>query len=335
MAGLVRQQDRSLERERALSGAGAELVAATDREEIDRVAVARPPRSPRPGASVALCRPRRRRSAARRRRRRRTGSRRRAQSLDAGRLDARRGDAASRRTPGAGRGARRRAAADAHPRAARPARAAPRRAPRCCWSRREAQRLQGRARRAARARHPGRARARQRGAQRGGAPAPRRGTLRVARAPRERPHHGARARHDGQLPEPVDRARPRLRAGRSRSGTRFDRLASPATASGLRACVAAAAAGDRVQSLECALVAPRRRDAAQFEILFTEPHRRRARRRHPAQRPRRQRAQGVRGRARAPGVPRPRDRPRQPRDVRRAGPPRDRARPPRDSAHRR
>ena len=39
MAGLVRQQDRSLERERLLSGAGAELVAATEREEIDRVAV--------------------------------------------------------------------------------------------------------------------------------------------------------------------------------------------------------------------------------------------------------------------------------------------------------
>ena len=39
MAGLVRQQDRSLERERRLSAAGAELVAATEREEIDRVAV--------------------------------------------------------------------------------------------------------------------------------------------------------------------------------------------------------------------------------------------------------------------------------------------------------
>ena len=39
MAGLVRQQERSLERERLLSRAGAELVAATDREEIDRVAV--------------------------------------------------------------------------------------------------------------------------------------------------------------------------------------------------------------------------------------------------------------------------------------------------------
>ena len=44
MAGLVRQQDRSLERERVLSGAGAELVAATEVGQIDaaaaRVAVA-------------------------------------------------------------------------------------------------------------------------------------------------------------------------------------------------------------------------------------------------------------------------------------------------------
>jgi diguanylate cyclase (GGDEF)-like protein/PAS domain S-box-containing protein len=39
MAGLVRQQERSLERERMLSAAGADLVAATSREEIDEVAV--------------------------------------------------------------------------------------------------------------------------------------------------------------------------------------------------------------------------------------------------------------------------------------------------------
>ena len=40
MAGLMRQQERSLERERMLSAAGADLVAATSREEIDRVALA-------------------------------------------------------------------------------------------------------------------------------------------------------------------------------------------------------------------------------------------------------------------------------------------------------
>ena len=39
MAGLVRQQERSLERERMLSAAGADLVAATSREEIDEVAL--------------------------------------------------------------------------------------------------------------------------------------------------------------------------------------------------------------------------------------------------------------------------------------------------------
>jgi hypothetical protein len=59
-------------------------------------------------------------------------------------------------------------------------------------------------------------------------------------------------------------------------------------------------------------------------VTFGGPHRGRARRRHPAERPRRQRAQGLRGRTRASGVPRPRH-PREPSDVRRAGPPRDRA----------
>ena len=39
MAGLVRQQERSLERERTLSSAGAALVGATGREEIEEVAV--------------------------------------------------------------------------------------------------------------------------------------------------------------------------------------------------------------------------------------------------------------------------------------------------------
>ena len=39
MAGLVRQQERSLERERTLSSAGAALVGATGRDEIQAVAV--------------------------------------------------------------------------------------------------------------------------------------------------------------------------------------------------------------------------------------------------------------------------------------------------------
>ena len=56
MAGLVRQQERSLERERLLSGAGAELVAATERAAIDNVAVQAAGALAAPGAAVALCR---------------------------------------------------------------------------------------------------------------------------------------------------------------------------------------------------------------------------------------------------------------------------------------
>jgi diguanylate cyclase (GGDEF)-like protein/PAS domain S-box-containing protein len=51
-------------------------------------------------------------------------------------------------------------------------------------------------------------------------------------------------------------------------GTRFDRLASAGDRDRLAACVAAVAAGDRVQSLECALVT-RDGETRQFEILFT------------------------------------------------------------------
>ena len=39
MAGLVRQQERSVARERTLTGAGAALVAATSRDEIARAAL--------------------------------------------------------------------------------------------------------------------------------------------------------------------------------------------------------------------------------------------------------------------------------------------------------
>jgi diguanylate cyclase (GGDEF)-like protein/PAS domain S-box-containing protein len=56
MAGLVRQQERSLARERLLSGAGSALVAATDRAAIERVAVDAATALGVPGAAVALCR---------------------------------------------------------------------------------------------------------------------------------------------------------------------------------------------------------------------------------------------------------------------------------------
>ncbi len=55
MAGLVRQQERSLERERMLSAAGADLVAATSREEIDEVALTAARSMAGPGLDTRLC----------------------------------------------------------------------------------------------------------------------------------------------------------------------------------------------------------------------------------------------------------------------------------------
>ena len=77
---------------------------------------------------------------------------------------------------------------------------------------RAAQRPAGRA---ARAGHADLAGPRERGADRGGPPPRERGALRLARPARQRPHHGARRRRHRRLPEPVDRARPRLRARRT------------------------------------------------------------------------------------------------------------------------
>jgi diguanylate cyclase (GGDEF)-like protein/PAS domain S-box-containing protein len=57
MAGLVRQQERSLERERMLSAAGADLVAATSRKEIDEVALTAARAMAGPGALTFLCSP--------------------------------------------------------------------------------------------------------------------------------------------------------------------------------------------------------------------------------------------------------------------------------------
>ena len=72
--------------------------------------------------------------------------------------------------------------------------------------------------------------------------------------------------------------------------------------------------------------------ARQFEVLLTNLLDDEHVARHRPQLPRRQRAQGVRGAARPPGVPRPGHRPGQPRAVRRARAPRDR---PRRAARRR
>jgi diguanylate cyclase (GGDEF)-like protein/PAS domain S-box-containing protein len=55
MAGLMRQQERSLERERMLSAAGADLVAATRREEINEVALSAARAMAGPDLITVLC----------------------------------------------------------------------------------------------------------------------------------------------------------------------------------------------------------------------------------------------------------------------------------------
>ena len=262
MAGLVRQQERSLERERVLSGAGAELVAATEREEIDRVAVRAAASLVAPGAAVALCRigeGRALRLAASDGWDATTG-----EGLEHLAIAADRDEAVMRLA--VTRGRRPRACRPRIPASGRRARAPPRRGGGHA-DRRGDDRLEGGARRHPCARHPGRARPRQRRAQRGSAPAARRGALQVARPPRQRPHHRPRAGHDGQLSEPVDRARPRLPSPRCpraavRPPRRSRRSRSPRALrrrhGGRRA---GAASGVRAQS--------RNGESRQFEILFT------------------------------------------------------------------
>ena len=109
-------------------------------------------------------------------------------------------------------------------------------------------------------------------------------------------------------------------------GTPFARLVDPAEhgrlyapARGRRGVRGQRGAGPGV------LAAPPGRQRAPVRDPAHEPARRRARPRHRPQRPRRQRAQGVRGAARPPGVPRSGDEPRQPRALRRARAPRGRS----------
>ena len=170
MAGLMRQQERSLERERMLSSAGADLVAATGREEIDEVAVT---------------------------------------------------------------AARSMAGADL----VTPPRTGPAGGPRCTppWPRRGRRGRGTGPRVAPRAGRPGRARARARRADRGGAPPPGRGALRLARPARQRPDHRDRARRDDHLPEPLDRAPARLRR-RADGRAALRRASIPRTATASATC---------------------------------------------------------------------------------------------------
>ncbi len=132
-------------------------------------------------------------------------------------------------------------------------------------------------------------------------------------------------RHD-QLPEPVDRAAARVTTPTEWSGGASTSCSTPptATASGELLADAAALAREEPRG---APVHPgaRGRDAAPVRGELHQPAGRRARGRHRAQLPRHQRAQGVRGAAHAPGIPRPGHRAREPRALRRARAARHRA----------
>ena len=192
MAGLMRQQERSLERERMLSASGTDLVAATGRDEINGVALSAGRALSGPDF-VTLVHP--------------------VASLgpvEVALLDAaREGDVVRLR-------AETLAVLGVPPDHNRVLRARPRAtAARAQVARRR--RADGAAgddpHVAACARLPGGAGTRARHPHRGGAPAPRRGSLRIARAPCERPDHRNRAGRDDLVPEPFDRAAARLCAG--------------------------------------------------------------------------------------------------------------------------
>ena len=164
-------------------------------------------------------------------------------------------------------------------------------------------------------------------AHRGGPPPPRRGALRLAGPPCQRPHHRHRSRRHDQLPEPVDRALARVRC-RGMVGRRFDELLDPSDRDRVRGAArrrgrrrSRAAGGPAVHA------GARERHAAPVRGQLHQPAGGRARGRHRAQLPRHQRAQGVRGTAHPPGIPRPGHRAREPRAVRRASATRDRAKP--------
>ena len=337
MAGLVRQQERSVARERMLARAGAALVAATEprRRSTERRSTA-----------VASSLGRRRRGAL--------------CLVEDGELHVVAADGTLEPRGGAWPlGAATAAELLAAPTGGRARRARcartcasgcrARRTPASCGLAARAasargllvvagatatRRSQRAAERAARAGHPGLARARERGAHRGGPPARERGALRLARPARQRPHHRARRRRHGRLPEPLDRARPRLHRRRRSSARRFDRPARarrgepPAAPAGRRRRRTPARDRGR-SSARCATATARCASSRSCTPnLLDDEHVAR----HRPQQPRRQRAQGLRGAARPPGLPRPGHEPGQPRAVRRARAPRGRARAPRATA---
>ena len=300
VVGLVRQHERAVSRERALRSAGAALVSASTSEEIHAAALATAvslvdeagqgapvPRDP------DRCRALHRRRAADRRLR---GGRARVGR----RLELRRAVGPRLASP-----ARRAGRCGVRDRVPDRRRQSPSRADRGrVVGAVVAADLAG----AAVARRQRVARTRQRRADRGHAPARERSALRLARAQRERPHHGRRQRRDHRLPEPVDRAHPRLpprRGARNLVPGAADRRRSrPA---GPAARHAAAWRSRNVHVRVHAL--SRRRTHDQVRGPRDRPARRRARPRDRAERPRRLGAHGLPGAARPPGVPRSRDEP--------------------------
>ena len=196
MAGLVRQQERSVARERTLSAAGASLVAATGRAEIYRAALKAVRGLFDDGAAARLC------------------------LVEDGRLSVVAAEGALELAGGTWPLGAATAAellaepaggvvlvgemredlrlgpehAHAHVLGLTPARRRPRPARRHRRDGDLARAAQRAAERAAGAGHADLPRPRERGADRGGPPPRERGALRLARPARQRPHHGARRR---------------------------------------------------------------------------------------------------------------------------------------------
>ncbi len=299
MAGLVRQQERSLERERMLSSAGAALVGAAGREEIHRVAVDSARSLAGEDATALLC------------------------ALgDGDRLELLAGARRRRAQRGAAHGSR----PGRWPPSSRSPRAEARRSGSCVTAPRAARpRRRGRA---AGAGHAGRARARQRRADRGGPPPAQRGAVRLAHPALQRPHHGARARP----------ARSRTRARRSSgcsatrptevAGRRFEELVEAGDRERLARLVASGVPRTTRTTSRRSSASLVHQDGStrQFEILMTNLLEDEhvggivLNSRDVSER------KVVRGAARPSGVPRRRHRAGEPRAVRRARPPRDRPR---------
>ena len=151
---------------------------------------------------------------------------------------------------------------------------------------------------------PGGAGAGQRRAVRGGPPPGLGGALLHAGRQRHRPHHRPARRQHDRLPEPVDRAGPRLHRRRGHRPARSSRCCTPRSRAGLLRRLVRRRRRHRPSRGHRVPAADQGRRAALLRDPPLQPARRRGRPRHRPQRPRRLGAQGVRGAARPPGLPR-------------------------------